>query len=87
METVGLSPKALAAALVPLIPGVVLLIIGLVSGDQTVRDLGIGLLGGAPLAGGAAAYASPGDVRAKPGGKRPAAVKKRVVIPNRKDPA
>lgn len=81
METVGLSPKALAAALVPLIPGVVLLIIGLVSGDQTVRDLGIGALGVTPLAGGAAVVASPGKV--VPNRDRPA-VKKRVVVPNRK---
>jgi len=84
VETVGLSPKAIAATLVPLAPGVVLLIVGLVSGDTTVRDLGIGALGVSPLAGGAAVVASPGKV--VPNRDRPA-VKKRVIVPKRKDPA
>jgi hypothetical protein len=84
VETVGLSPKAIAAAFMPFVPGLVLLILGLVSGDDTVRNVGIGLLGASPLAGGAAVVASPGKV--VPNRDRPA-VKKRVIVPKRKDPA
>lgn len=58
MKTEGLHPKTIAATLAPLIPGIVLVIVGAVIGDHSVIWAGVGLLGGGGVAG-AAAYNAP----------------------------
>jgi hypothetical protein len=62
VKTVGISPKAAAAALVAAVPGLVVLIVGIVFGLPDVTAIGAGLVGGGGLAGGGAVVASPGTV-------------------------
>jgi hypothetical protein len=65
-RTIGTSPKAVLAAVGPPVVGVVLVIVAalLLSGGEqdTVRNIGIGLIVGGPIAGGAAYRARPGLV-------------------------
>jgi hypothetical protein len=60
--TDGLSPKAVLAALAPVVAGIVLMILDL-SGVVGVEDgIWLALIGAGPLAGGAAVAAKPGNV-------------------------
>lgn len=61
-KTEELSPKTIAAALAPAIPGIVLLIIGIAIGDDTLRTAGITALAGGGVAGTAAYKAKTGTV-------------------------
>lgn len=61
--TEGISPKAIAAAAGPLIAGVVLMVLDLASLVDVDDTLWLGLLGVAPVAGGAAAAAGVGTVK------------------------
>jgi hypothetical protein len=63
-KTIGASPKAIAATVAPLIAGVVLMLLDLAAVIEVNDELWIGLLGIAPVAGGAAVAASPGTVKA-----------------------
>jgi hypothetical protein len=60
--TEGLAPKAVAATLVPAIPGLIVLILGAVLNDDTLVAIGAGLLGGGGLGGIGAARAKTGTV-------------------------
>lgn len=62
-KTKGPAPKAIAAAVAPALPGLVVFIVGLVTGDDTLTTVGLSLLGGGGLAGGAAAKAKTGTVQ------------------------
>jgi hypothetical protein len=60
METIGISPKVKAFMAAVGGPGIVLLILGVIIDDDTLRTVGLSLIGGG-TAGGFAGY------RAKPG--------------------
>jgi hypothetical protein len=66
MKTVGLSPKITAVLAAVGGPGVVLLILGLILDDETLRTIGLSLLGGSVVGGGAGFQAPPGDVVVDP---------------------
>lgn len=65
-ETVGISPKASWATIVPIALGTVLLVVGLIIGNTELVAVGLGLVTGGPIAGAAAYKASPGRVVVKP---------------------
>lgn len=56
--TVGISPKVALPAILQLVVGLALVVLGVIVGDTTVRDAGIGMLAGAGVTG-AAGYAAP----------------------------
>ncbi len=59
---IGLSPKIQAVIATLGGPGLLLLILGIALGDDTLRTAGITALAGGALAGGAGLRASPGEV-------------------------
>lgn len=63
--TEGTSPKAIAALLGPALPGLVVLIVGLATGDADLRAVGLSLLGGGGIAGVAAKQAKTGTITRK----------------------
>lgn len=65
VETVGISPKVQAVFIALGGPGLILLILGLVLDDDTLRTAGITALVAALGGAGAGAAASPGTVRSK----------------------
>lgn len=67
-RTNGLSPKVAAVIAALGGPGVILLILGLVLKDETLKTIGLSLLGGGALGGAAGYKASPGDVHEAPAG-------------------
>lgn len=58
VRTVGLSPKVKYPALIGLVTGTALVVIGVVAKDDTVRDLGVGVITSS-LAGAGVGYAAP----------------------------
>lgn len=60
--TDGVSPKAVYAALAPVLAGIVLMVLDLTGVIDVDDSLWIALLGAGPLAGGAAVAAKPGAV-------------------------
>jgi hypothetical protein len=65
-ETDGLSPKAIVAAALPLVAGILLALIDKLVADDSIDDsIWWGLIAASPLAGGGAFAASPGKVTRK----------------------
>jgi hypothetical protein len=58
MNTIGLSPKVAAVLAAVGGPGIILLVLGLVFSDETLKTVGLSLIGGSAV-GGAAGYHAP----------------------------
>jgi hypothetical protein len=62
MKTLGISPKVTAVLAALGGPGIVVLILGIALNDETLRTVGISLIGGGALGGAAGYKAKPGVV-------------------------